>query len=870
MINEQEEIESPKPPKRSFARRVVYAWRGSGVRAFFWHGGNAWYNFWHPYDPSSHGRGRVFLLVYLWKRCVGLLSTRRTDSREYSMDGAPSDFNAHSVRIPRRPAPWHERFGVFLRNSWPARAWGMISFRLYEWWHPLHGGGYGRGRSNRLTLLWFRAGAAVRDSWLVQQYNAASFYLYEWWYPASDKGIGGGYGRNARSRPMILLARATGAVARSPLGRGLSALRFHVYEWWMPPVTTGQAQTSDQFYRRVSRPVLLYRRWHFWFSKTWVGREFGWALDEITHVLYATRAQLGRDLAFERLRGFITRRSTIAVAAVLLVLTLLSYKTIVPRYQKYIEQQYAMQARLFMEKGDKKRAMLRAKQTLAINNENADAVGVVAELLDDSGSPAALHWRARAALLAPTITKRLAVVGASLKYENFPYPAASQAIRSLQRVATNDVQYFKAAGALAIKLGDAKEAAKAYEAALRVEPNDATARMSLAAIRLQSGDPQAAALAKTVLSSLMAEGQMGASPLRSLVAEAFSQRDFEAALQLSTQLLTNKHATFNDGLLRAALLKVAQKPGLDEFLTNLQSRAVMNPRSAADLASWMNGAGMARESRAWLQQVLTNYPRQPMLKLVMADSYVALKDWAALEEWLEKERWLGMDHLRYAMLAMAIRNQPGGQSRSRLPWDRAVAIAGHAPTALNTLSQVTASWGWQQESEQVLWLAAQRFKTAKWPLESLHRMYMVRKDSAGLRRVSQEMCARDPSDTVAQNNFASLSLLLNRDTSKAFRSAEQLYRSHTNEALYASTYAFGLHTQARTADGVQVLEKLSPEARNAPSVAVYEGIMRAALGQGDAAASLLSKADSTFLLPEELALVMKARAQTTTAPKASP
>ena len=77
--------------------------------------------------------------------------------------------------------------------------------------------------------------------------------------------------------------------------------------------------------------------------------------------------------------------------------------------------------------------------------------------------------------------------------------------------------------------------------------------------------------------------------------------------------------------------------------------------------------------------------------------------------------------------------------------------------------------------------------------------------------------------------------------------------------VFASTYAFSLHLQGKTKEGIEVLRALKPEELADPAVAVYYGVLLAAAGEAQAAKDYLDKSAKAFLLPEELALVTSAR-----------
>ena len=116
------------------------------------------------------------------------------------------------------------------------------------------------------------------------------------------------------------------------------------------------------------------------------------------------------------------------------------------------------------------------------------------------------------------------------------------------------------------------------------------------------------------------------------------------------------------------------------------------------------------------------------------------------------------------------------------------------------------------------------------------------------------MVSYGPKNFVAGNNLAATCLLLKVNLPRGHELAWEVYGQRPAGAIVTSTYAYSLHLQGQSQDGLAALAKLKPEALESPAVALYYGYLLSALGQTNQAAHFLQLANSGNLLPEEKAL----------------
>lgn len=815
------------------------------------------------------------------------MGLRKVTYRLYEWWYPPSD-HVHPY-----PNYSYRGYGGETRRSRPARAWRRLkrSFRhffsavrhsaisnsIYNWWYPPsdHSQSYpnvsyrgygGNVRKSRPVRAWHHLRRRLKNSALGRGYSAFLERLYEWWYPPSDhdpgsypnvsyRGYGGYGGQVRRSRPARAWHRLKRGLRHSALGRGYRTFSEKWIDWYYP-LSEHEGGYPNQ--RRVSRPVRLLRRSDRWFRRTWLGRKLSWLLNDLADFSSHLSDQISEDFAWWRVKRWLFRWQTAVWLVCLSAVAWSGYCYGLPRLRLYREQQYAQQALRMLAKGDFKRAMLRAQQVLSLNYSNAIATRVFADLADGFGSPHALYWRQRTLMLMPDATNQIALASTALRVEEFPFPTAVKTLNAIEAAFQQTANYHRVAGALALKLAKLTEAEQHYAEALRLDPASPANRMSLAVVRLQSKNPKLITDSRTTLELLRTDRQLGLVATRSLVAESIDRGEFERAEYLSHQVLTNAQSSFSDRILHLAILNARHSTNFALFLAETEQRAKANAFHCGELAAWMNSSGHAQQALDWLESMPPQSTRQGLLPIAIADSYVALGKWKELQAYLERSPWTGLEHIRFAMMALAGTKQ-SGDMRYSLGWQSAIRFASGSPAALNMLAKLFAAWGWKERTEDVLWHAAQKYPEQPWPLTSLNILYANQRDTVGMRRVAQAAFQRNPKDSLACNNYVMLSLLTGADVTKAHEHAAQLHATAPKNPVFASTYAFSLYVQGRAKDAVQTLRDLRLDQLDDPSLAAYYGIFLAAAGDKQTAQTYLAKSAKAFLLPEELVMVERAR-----------
>ena len=188
-------------------------------------------------------------------------------------------------------------------------------------------------------------------------------------------------------------------------------------------------------------------------------------------------------------------------------------------------------------------------------------------------------------------------------------------------------------------------------------------------------------------------------------------------------------------------------------------------------------------------------------------------------------------------------------------WASAEDAAAANPDYQLALARLASKWDLPSEAES-LWLEVARRSTARREaLDALYQIYRETNDLPNLLLIAQRLHDVSPEEPGLTANAARLTLLLDRSAAEGRTLAGRAYRKAPNDPAVALTYAFALYSAGRTAEGLQVLEKLSPEQLRDPHLAVYAALLYDDQNLREAADQYLALAAAEALFPEEKQLL---------------
>jgi cytochrome c-type biogenesis protein CcmH/NrfG len=544
---------------------------------------------------------------------------------------------------------------------------------------------------------------------------------------------------------------------------------------------------------------------------------------------------------------------TVGIILVLVVGTTFGYRS----FRAWQQRRLIAEGNALVNEGDFKRASLDARRLLQINPKSAEACRILARIAEKAGLRASLDWRRRVMDLGEATPNDLILLArAGVRFDD--RATADAAISRLPESAKETAEYHALLADIAFAQRDGVEMEKQLSEASRLEPANKDYTMRLAALRLGANDFDLRDRGKETLRELQKDPALRRDATRYLAEGALRQGDNSEALMLARELDKLPEKTYADRLVFLSALQATRDSGFQAYLNELQTSSAGDAEQAASLITWMNVHKMSREAIAWSAQLAPAVISNKLVQVALSDAFATEKDWAGLQRLVKSGNWGTIDFLRNALSARALR-ETGNAPDSAAQWNEAVKKVSASSRHTLMLMETVEKWGWRPEAIDLLWLAAKDPARSDEALRVLYQYFAKNGDTENLYRVLLHRIETQPDDRKVQNNFAQLSLLLNLNVDRAQKMAREIAEKEPANAAYVSTYAFALFVQGDIKKARKTIETLSGEQLHQPEIAAYYGIILAAAGDQARAAEFLDLGEKATLLPQEKALVEKAR-----------
>jgi hypothetical protein len=511
------------------------------------------------------------------------------------------------------------------------------------------------------------------------------------------------------------------------------------------------------------------------------------------------------------------------------------------------------QARGHLAEGDYKNAAMALRRAVTIAPRNPEAVRLMSELTDKLGAPSAAAWHEQLVELNPdSSTDRTAWAASAIRSRRID--AAEEALAGAPESFRSTAEYEALRGMVAIGKGHWRDAEQAFGEARRRDPKRPSYQFNHALAQAQGPDAKARDAGIETLRELAKGGEFSPHAKRALTRVLTRQKHLPEALQYSVELANSKDAIFADHLSELDLVGWLKKEDFLAAMERARAVAVKSPQDLAALLTWSVQRGMARETRAWAEKLESGAVEKPEVIEAYAELVAATNDWPALAALTAKKlTWARGEAMRNAFATLAAEKQEKTDMATSF-WQLATQAIGDSRETAMALAYFAHRAGWRARMSEVLWTASSS-ADPEWALRMLHRLCVDDGNTAGLLRVAKRLQAVKPEDDGARNNAIILALLLGEPAKSLVEDARALHAKAPENPVFASTYAYALHRSGNSAEGLAVVEKLSPTALQAPEIALYHAVLLSANGKEQPAREAAELARKGKMLPEEDGLI---------------
>lgn len=537
--------------------------------------------------------------------------------------------------------------------------------------------------------------------------------------------------------------------------------------------------------------------------------------------------------------------------------------TYAPRaYGSWRESRLQKRATALLEKQDLNGATKAAQQMLQIRPGSLAAFHIMADATEKQNRAETVAWRAQIARALPhNLDAQLNLASAALRFGQL-----DTALRALDNVAPDDrdeASYHVVAGWLARAQGNDADVEQHFAAALRKEPTNELYQFNLAVLQIRSSEEETYFAARNTLERLSKLPGYRAGSLRALLSDAVERDDLERADALAQELQMNQKVTFADYLLCLNLYRKLDEKKFNGLLDKVKPVAARTPEDLGALMDWMNDNGLAAEVLKWNDKLPPELTSAPPAAVAVAEAFAEVKNWSRLKRWTRNGAWGPSEYLRLAYQAYAARQsrQSAADAESDSLWQSAERAATDQPDRELSLARLATKWNLPIEAKQLWKRVAKNAPMRREALDALFRIARSTNDLPELLQASKQLHESSPREASLTASYARLALLLSPTTDEAQRLAKEAYEAAPKDVSCAITYAFSLYTAGRTADGLQVLKQLPPEALDDPHNAVYAAALYVDENQLDVAKPYLAAAQKAPLFAEEKKLLDEAAAK---------
>lgn len=509
-------------------------------------------------------------------------------------------------------------------------------------------------------------------------------------------------------------------------------------------------------------------------------------------------------------------------------------------------------AREFLAKDDPANALLSARKTLQVSQDNIEAWRIAVAAAKKRQSSDVLFYQLNLAKREPTKANYLELMRLGLQFNAYSY--AGQGIEALAKKAGDDPEFHALAAQTYLRTGRTLPAKFHLVALTQLKPTDRAAQLDLAELEVADDPERKDRALRARVRSLADDPALRVRALTLLLRESIKANLRVETGEIMTRLQAVPDLGVNERLLLLEAAGIVGGSALTLNLDRLQAEVAGKPTDVVRVMEFLSRTSQQEKAIAWYATLPDETKKDEEVKRVVADAYLVRRNWPALEAHLKTGSWPNREFLRQALLAYTYRTQARSAEFSEA-WKAAIVAIGNDPVKgrhnAALLLQRSEQWKWLHERYDVVWKMFSLNPANFSVRQALIAWERRQGNTANLNKIYARLIEIEPRDQVARNNFAYTSLLLDSNLARAGLIAAEHAAAYPDDPYLTTTYAFALFKQGKAAEALAKLETLSPAELSESERMLFHAAFLARVGETSRAAEIMKGIDLRRLLPEE-------------------
>lgn len=367
------------------------------------------------------------------------------------------------------------------------------------------------------------------------------------------------------------------------------------------------------------------------------------------------------------------------------------------------------------------------------------------------------------------------------------YPTASR----------DTIEYHQFGYSIGSGLNDNEMTERHLSKLVELNPDNDSLKLFLSTLQLRSsGDEDLRNNAQNSLETFAANEESKVPALRVLLTHALVENNTAQIEEYVADFEEIENLPLIDELLKLQAKKVLDEDSFPQLLSDFLSRPVVSSINARLIIEFLLKNELADTASNWVKTLPMELKSLPEVARKISQIYFKTQDWNKLESVLIGGDWGKEEYGRLLLLALISRQRDDLLAFQNF-WKECVVKVGTNRNALKSLFQTVKTWGWVEESIEVLEIRFREEPEDDEAFQILTAYFMKQGATDKTLRTLERRVEFSPDDSESKNNLALLSLLTGANVSTAFNHAEENYNQDSENPYFQTTWAFALALRER-------------------------------------------------------------------------